>query len=464
MAIAMFGCKGKSMGGGEVYFRTINSQLKRWLHENMDPTYNPCIWRTRDKPTGFAAHFANKGCYIIGKGPSLDNLWVGNFPQTDWPIIAVNEAIHEVENLNLPNPQYGIVQDAWISQKCIPKRAKLLVPPKLINKLKHVENKYIIPSSIKSTRALTAALAVSFARYFGCNQLDMLCFDACVDGTLGYATCIPYAPSRDGKPDRFLDHRRQYAHFVRDIKCRWLLPKHETPLVVGYYTPEYVNFIKEMVASVSYPVYTKEYPSTGNWAKNTYIKPKFLLHCLDKFPDQKLFVYLDADAVLMQPFKHEFPATISAVASKTDGVSSNTIAFRPEARSVFERWATIALRYPRGDQAGLFNALACDFEYLPKGYVHIFDQPEEEEVFVVANQASRKMRRRICPASVQLLESSCDSKVNTQTKRTTPEAKPSAVSLSRVSTSGSVNTEGVGIGQILQRMKSDVAGATRSGT
>ena len=55
---------------------------------------------------------------------------------------------------------------------------------------------------------ISAVLAIRIAKEFGCTIAHMVAFDACVNGTLGYAKAIGYSTSKGGKPDRFIGHKR----------------------------------------------------------------------------------------------------------------------------------------------------------------------------------------------------------------------------------------------------------------
>lgn len=59
------------------------------------------------------AHDGEMG-YVVGKGPSLKYLTKWHFMSETGPVIAVNEAIHLVQDLGLPNPLYSFQKDGCV--------------------------------------------------------------------------------------------------------------------------------------------------------------------------------------------------------------------------------------------------------------------------------------------------------------------------------------------------------------
>ena len=73
-------------------------------------------------------------------------------------------------------------------------------------------------------------------------------------------------------------------------------------IIGAFYTPEYekeLQKLKDSCHQFDYSYWFQEYLSTGNWQKNTYIKPEFILYMLNNYDEDIL--YLDADAIIKQP-------------------------------------------------------------------------------------------------------------------------------------------------------------------
>lgn len=149
-----------------------------------------------------------KYIYMIGKGKSLDRLSKEDFPNPDAVIMCVNESIHKVESLNLPNVTLAMQHDVRLQRECLPKRAAIIINPALLHWYHDIENKYVLsPPFVDEPRAcLTSILGLKLAKKFGCLKITFLCFDACIDGSLDYADCIGHTPARGGDPQRFLEH------------------------------------------------------------------------------------------------------------------------------------------------------------------------------------------------------------------------------------------------------------------
>ncbi len=149
-----------------------------------------------------------KYIYMIGKGKSLDRITAADFPNPDAVIMCVNESIHKIESLNLPNITLAMQHDVRLQRECLPKRAAIIINPALLHWYHDIENKYVLaPPFVDEPRAcLTSILGLKLAKKFGCLKITFLCFDACLDGSVDYADCIGHTPARGGDPQRFLEH------------------------------------------------------------------------------------------------------------------------------------------------------------------------------------------------------------------------------------------------------------------
>lgn len=76
----------------------------------------------------FKDKYKNRPCYIIGKGPSLDNLDAKHFVDENAPVIAINESIHKVESLLIKNPIFCVQQDSAAAETCWSKRGTMMIP------------------------------------------------------------------------------------------------------------------------------------------------------------------------------------------------------------------------------------------------------------------------------------------------------------------------------------------------
>lgn len=171
--------------------------------------------------------FDGQGCYIIGKGPSLDDLTYEYFTQPQWPIIALNETILIIERMGLPNPVFGLQQDASLRNKCQPQRSPIFVETKAANYYRSYKDAYLFENTRIGLHrsALSVSAAIKIARSLGVSSFELLCFDSCVNKKLTYAKCIGYAVTWGGKPGRFLTHKKKIVHSAADIPIVWTIPE-----------------------------------------------------------------------------------------------------------------------------------------------------------------------------------------------------------------------------------------------
>ena len=151
--------------------------------------------------------FEGKGCYIIGKGPSLDMLSEDDF-EFDWPVLAINESIHKVETLKISNEIIGIHQDLNCTRNCVPKRSWMIVGPRVAHLYRNRERTFNFGSIMPRSRSLTGTICVELAKLFKASPVVMLCFDAAMGGGNGYAKVIGHKPS--GDPKRFVRFRKLF--------------------------------------------------------------------------------------------------------------------------------------------------------------------------------------------------------------------------------------------------------------
>lgn len=78
----------------------------------------PCLSALRDALNG------GDTVYIIGKGPSLDELTKEDFIEySNAPVLCVNESVHAIERLDIANPLFCIQYDRLNNISNKPQRA-----------------------------------------------------------------------------------------------------------------------------------------------------------------------------------------------------------------------------------------------------------------------------------------------------------------------------------------------------
>jgi hypothetical protein len=168
--------------------------------------------------------YKGQTCFIIGKGPSLDELTEADFYNTG-PVIGLNEAFNKLQTFNLQNPVYGTQLDAWMKDACYPKKGTLFTSPRAQIFYPDCSNAICVPPSTVGQRPTPGsfAYAIAIARIWGCYPLILYCFDAAMDKNCGYAKCVGYEPTNMGNPERFLGHRDAILKHATGIplEFRW---------------------------------------------------------------------------------------------------------------------------------------------------------------------------------------------------------------------------------------------------
>ena len=160
-------------------------------------------------------YFKGRPCYIIGKGPSLDDLNEGDF-DIEVPILCINDSIHKMESLNIQNPLFVMQQDMSLKDACKPQRGTLIVASAAHNHYPDLCNKVVFHMEELQLRScLTVIAAIRMLQRFGATELRMRAFDACINKNTNYASSIGYTSTRGGKPSRFLEHR---AKIMAEVK------------------------------------------------------------------------------------------------------------------------------------------------------------------------------------------------------------------------------------------------------
>jgi len=161
-----------------------------------------------------------KGCdgYIIGKGPSLDNISKDIFTSPDAIIIAINEAVYKIESLDLPNDIFGLQCDALLRNTCKPDKSPMLISHHIQYFYPKLTNKYIFSYAdhIIHAQSLSSQICLSLLKMMGVGYIKMVAFDACVEGSTSYADCIGHPP--EGDAQRFRTHCNRIHNTVRELQ------------------------------------------------------------------------------------------------------------------------------------------------------------------------------------------------------------------------------------------------------
>jgi len=202
------------------HFTRVGPNALRWYPAVVTPS------------TDHALIKSSEHVYIVGKGPSLDHLRAEHFPRTDSVIVAINEAIHAVELLGLPNPIYGFQQDVRLKDTCKPQVGKMIASVKSASfypdALVVDPRKYGL-----SLNAISTEVAICVFKEGGANDFTLLCFDASVNGETGYAKTVGYSSSVGGSPSRFLLHKSALFRAIGSCKYSFELPEAERVVEVS---------------------------------------------------------------------------------------------------------------------------------------------------------------------------------------------------------------------------------------
>lgn len=174
---------------------------------------------------GFDLDFT-ESVYIVGKGPSLDQLRKEHF-EPGRSIFCINETIHKVLSLGLDNPLHVFSQDENLDMTCKVKGPNYIIAPKIARfYIEHPNTTIINPGRVGPTASLlTVNFAIYTGRHFGVKHFDLLCFDACVNQNTDYANCIGHLSLKGGDPKRFLNHRNMIMGAIGDATLKFIIPE-----------------------------------------------------------------------------------------------------------------------------------------------------------------------------------------------------------------------------------------------
>ena len=128
---------------------------------------------------------------VIGRGASLARLMPYHIEPG--PVIAINQAIEAVEELEFPNPLYSMQKDMVFT---LDTRAILLLHEPESAKHAKVPGAYVWSNEkfkIDTDKPSTVSCVV-IGKFWGCKQINFLCCDASIDGSLETYGAPPKTP------------------------------------------------------------------------------------------------------------------------------------------------------------------------------------------------------------------------------------------------------------------------------
>ena len=211
-----------------IFITRQNAVVEKYLDDKLIRIDKSLHWLPCKKDanalTPLRPYFEGNGCYIVGKGPSIDNLKALDFAE-GFPIICLNESIHKVCELNIRNQIFVLQQDVALGSSCVPKRGGVIMLMNYRNAgVSYDSIYYYIPEQYNcKNNTLSAICAIEIAKFLGTSSFVMLGFDS-INGDYTYAKCIGYESSRGGRPERFKKHGDTIiARLDRPHEFRWPL-------------------------------------------------------------------------------------------------------------------------------------------------------------------------------------------------------------------------------------------------
>lgn len=181
--------------------------------------------------------FKDKVVYIVGKGPSLDNLSKDNF-EPDALIICINESIRKIESLNLSNQLFMLQYDTRLRGTCHPNNTEtiLLLNRSICAWYSNHEKKYKYSNLNITGPVISATCAIMICKTLEVSLIRLIAFDACTNGDTGYAKVVGYSSKVNGDPKRFLKHKVQIEKALSGLEYSWEAT--EAPSIEASYIPQ----------------------------------------------------------------------------------------------------------------------------------------------------------------------------------------------------------------------------------
>jgi len=184
---------------------------------NLIRTGKKLIWykvTNENKFDMFGKH-KNIPCYIIGKGPSLDDISKDSF-EPDNPILCCNDSIHKVLTLDLPNPIYGIVCDGSVKDTVVPNIR--IINATCCKNFEDHDYQWCSHQDLDVGVFMHVGhMSVGIARAFGCSSINFIGFDGAFGGITDYAKVIGYSAKSYGPTARFKQHKHVIINAVDKI-------------------------------------------------------------------------------------------------------------------------------------------------------------------------------------------------------------------------------------------------------
>jgi len=212
----IMGLRPRIFDDGTFFLTRCNLEIETLLSKDFCKFTNENRWYPRTRSTlrieNLIPYFKNRECYLIGKGPSLDKLIKEDFTNPEAPIICINESIHKIVSLELPNKLFVLQQDAWLRNTCRPKKEGVIML--LAYSCQHWYHDFgdkfcfhYIEIGLNK-HSISAVYAIAIAKLCKCTNFKLYAFDAAVNKNTQYADSVGYNSAVGGNPNRFLEHRK----------------------------------------------------------------------------------------------------------------------------------------------------------------------------------------------------------------------------------------------------------------
>lgn len=231
---AIEGMRLRDMGDGTIFLPRHHKAAEEWLDNHFTrmgggelrwyvdargdwPSLEPLEKMVKDKEI-----------YVVGKGPTLDKLEVSDFDNQDAVVVCINESIHTIKKLHLPNQIIGVQYDGELGAKCWV-GDPMIISNRCAPAYTGKPNVFIVRERKYGT--LSATMAIGVLKDLGADRFTLMAFDAATNGSLEYADSIGYSSAKSGSPDRFKGHKRRIIDAIGNTPFRWFIKEEadETP-------------------------------------------------------------------------------------------------------------------------------------------------------------------------------------------------------------------------------------------
>lgn len=220
----IFGQRIRRLGDGTVAIARYNKEAVNWLSAKLTRVPNELRWYMYkgEWPSleGLRSAFEGKTVYLIGKGPSLDEIKRSDI-DPDATVVCLNESIHTITKLELSNEIIGAQYDGELGSRCYAD-CPMIVTDRCYGYYTGYEDIYPVRSH--TVGGMCATLAINVAKQLGAKEFICLGFDAAVTKDCSYAESIGYQSDRVGDPTRFLNHRDRMIKAAGDIPIEFRMP------------------------------------------------------------------------------------------------------------------------------------------------------------------------------------------------------------------------------------------------